>query len=181
MKILPSRLRRHRFCRGLSLMEVTLAMVLTIIIATVAVGMIAQQVAFMSLMRAFSFLRDEAPVVNSHVVKLFSRAETYRIFASKEAGIAGVGAVNSQGKAAWMRFNNPDGTSEEAVVAFEGTGQNAALNYYYKDPVSGWGTSPNWTITSSVSNVTFSDSSGVLLITLTGPAGEELTYVATGE
>ncbi|MGD9744931.1 MAG: hypothetical protein AB7V57_01120, partial [Verrucomicrobiales bacterium] len=83
--------------------------------------------------------------------------------------------------AAWMRFNNPDGTSEEAVVAFEGTGQNAALNYYYKDPVSGWGTTPNWTITSTVSNVTFSDSSGVLLITLTGPAGDELTYVATGE
>lgn len=180
MKMRLPRVWRRKVSRGLSLMEVTLAMTMTMIIGTASVTMIAQEVSFMSLMRAFSFLRDEAPIVNSLVVRLFSQAESYRIYGSKSAAFSGGTSINTGGKAVWLSFRNPDGTTQQAVVAFEGTGANVALNYYHRT-TSGWGSSPNWTITSRPSNVTFADDTGVLLITLTGPAGEQLTYVATGE
>lgn len=155
-------------------------MTLTMIISAATVGLIAQEVSFMSLMRAFSFLRDEAPIVNSLVVRVFSQAESYRIYGSKDSAFGGGAGVNTGGKAVWLNFRNPDGTTEEAVVAFEGVPGSRALNYYHKGG-SSWGSSPNWTITSIPSDVVFADDTGVLLITLTGPAGEQLTYVATGE
>lgn len=174
-------LRKKCRFRGLSLMEVTLAMTLTMLISGTIVTMVAQQVTFMRMLGEFSFLREEAPLVNSLLARVFSQSNYYRIYAAKSDAFSEVGPVNSGGSAVHLRFVNPDGSMDRAVIAFEVIGGDAQLNYYHYVNGTGWPDTATWTITSKLAYAVFSDSTGVLTISLTGKAQEQITYVAAGD
>jgi len=162
---------------GFTLIEMTLALALSMGIAAAIVGLLQQQVSFTRVISKFQFLRDEAPQVNTLLANLINKADSYRIYSSRTNAMASTGAVNTSGRALRLRFRNPDGTSSNAIISFEEVSSKKYLNFYYRGPSdAAWPTSPSWTITSRPTLVDFSNNTGILLIAMTGPNGEEITF-----
>lgn len=179
MKIeLPNRSSCHT--GGFSLIEVTFAIIQAMALAGTVILLLSQHIAFLRIVNRFTFLRDEAPAMNVLLGRIIRQAETYRVFRTKSDAIAGTGAVTTDGSAVWLRFRNPDGSFEQAMLTYETTAGQEGLNFYHCDGEI-WGSAPDWTISSLPQNVTFANESGVLLITATGRNAEEITYVASSE
>ncbi|MCB1230055.1 MAG: hypothetical protein KDN19_07310 [Verrucomicrobiae bacterium] len=176
-KAFPASRRKQR---AFSLIEMTLAMTLAMGVAAATVVTMQQHVNFLRIMNRFNFLRDEAPTINLLLSRIIQEADSYRVYPSKTAAMNGAGAVNSGGTALWLRFRNPDGTFRQAAIVFETIAGDTQLNYYNKG-ASTWPVTPDWTISSQPAQVTFANDTGVLLITVTGPENEEITYVGNAE
>lgn len=163
--------------RGFTIIEMTVALAMTLGIASTIVGMLQQQVAFVGLVSRFQFLRDEAPQINTLLTTIINKADSYRIYGSTSNAKAATGALQADGRALRLRFRNPDGTTSHAIIAFENQGGRNRLNYYFRaQNQSTWSSSPSWTISSRPALVDFSNTTGILLITMTGPNGEQITY-----
>ncbi|HQW28424.1 MAG TPA: hypothetical protein PK529_04520 [Verrucomicrobiales bacterium] len=163
--------------KGFTLIEMTLALAMTLGIAATLIGLIQQQVSFVGLISRFKFLRDEAPQINTLMTTIINKADSYRIYANLTNAKGLTGAIQTGGRALRLRLQNPDGTTSHAIISFETQNGKYRLNYYnlnYGETT--WPTTPSWTISSSPSMVNFDNSSGVLLITMTGPNGDEITY-----
>lgn len=178
MKTKPRAHRRGIF--GFSLIEMTLAMALAMGVAGAAVVMMQQHASFLRILGRFNFLRDEAPAINVLLSRIVQEADSYRIYTTKASAMAGTGAVTSGGSALWLRFRNPDGTFRQAAIVFETVSGVAQLNYYNRG-TTGWPASADWTISSQPTQVAFSNNSGVLLVEVTGPENEQITYVGNPE
>lgn len=165
-----------------TLLEMTLAISLSLGIASAIVGLLQQQLSFTSTLNHFHFLREEAPQINTLLGTVINKADSYRIYASRNDAMASSGAIRSDGRALRMRLRNPDGTAAHAVVAFETAGSVNRLNFYFRNHnQASWPSSPSWTISSKPALVDFDNTSGILLITLTGPKGEQITYAGNPE
>ena len=162
---------------GFTLIELSLAIALTLGISAALTGMLQQQVTFTQILRNYAFLRDEAPQVNTLLTNIINRSDNYRIFPDITKAKALTGAVRTDGKSIRLRFRNPDGTIDHAIVAFQTLGGQRQLNYYFRaHDDTAWPSNPTWTISSKPDVVTFDNSSGILLVTLTGPNGDQITY-----
>ncbi len=162
------------------MVELTLAVTISMLVASGCLMLLNLHTFYMNEVSAFRFLRDEAPQVNSLVGQMVGKATSYRIHSSPAEAFAGAAAVNSGGEAVRLLFRNPSGMIEQSVIAFETVNGEGMLNYYrQKNGV--WPAQEDWTITSQVSSVVFSDNSGVLLMELTGPEGEQITYSGTSQ
>ena len=162
---------------GFTLLEMTFALTMTLGIAAMLVGVLQQQVTFTSILVQFRFLREEAPNINTLMTTMINKADTLRIYGSTANAMAGTNAVQNNGKAIRISLRNPDGTTSQAIIAHELQGGITRLNFYHLAQGQDlWPTAPSWTISSSPSLVNFSNSSGILLITMNGPDGEEITY-----
>lgn len=166
--------------KGLTLIEMSLGLMLALGLAATTVGMTGQHVQMISTLNTFTFLRDDAPSISLLLNSILKRADAYRIYPTKAAAFGGGEAVNTGGTAVWLRFRNPDGTFSQAVIAFEPGGDSPGLNYYNRS-ASGWPSAPDWTVSSRPAAVDFSNDTGILLIHMTGPAAEQITYVGTAE
>jgi hypothetical protein len=155
----------------------TFALTMTLGIAAMLVGILQQQVSFTRMLVQFRFLREEAPNINTLMTNMINKSDSYRIYGSSSNAKTGTNAVQNNGKALRLRLRNPDGTTSHAIIAHELQGGINRLNYYYlAEGEVNWPTSPAWTISSRPSLVNFSNASGILLITMNGPDGEEITY-----
>jgi hypothetical protein len=86
-----------------------------------------------------------------------------------------------------MNFRQPDGGMRASILSFERLNGRLAL-YYYAVPTDRLAAleNPQWYITNKPTNVTFAmgtdlvrQDQGVLRMSLTGPAGEQITYSGT--
>lgn len=162
-----------------TLVEMSMVMLMLLLLSAVLLLMLQSHVNFMRIMGSYTFLRDDAPQVNNMLTGIFGKADSYRIYSSASNAKANTGSINIDGKAVRLSFRNPDGSYDEGIVAFEVVAGEAKLNFYSFD--GAWGGTPNWTISQQASAVTFADDTGILLVTLTGPNGEQVTYGGTGE
>ena len=133
----------------------------------------------MRILSSYEFLRDDAPQVNVMLTGILGKANSYRIYGSAADAKASSNPVNSGGRAVRLRFRNPNGTVGEGIVAFEAVGGENQLNYY--NFTGAWPGTADWTISHRPALVYFADDTGVLLVTLTGPYNETVTYAGTGE
>lgn len=171
--------RSGRRQKGFTLIELTVVMAMTLVLATALMMMLSSHVNFMRVLSSYQFLRDDAPQVNNMLTGIFGKADSYRIYGSLADAQGDSSAVNSGGTAVRLRFRNPDGTFEQGIVAFETT-NGTQLNFYNYDSLLGtWPRS--WTISQQPIAVDFNDTSGILLVTMTGPNNEVITYGGTGE
>jgi type II secretory pathway pseudopilin PulG len=164
--------------RGYTLVELTLAIGLSLGVSGAIVGVLTQHSNFMRILSEFDFLRDDAPQINSVMSRLSGQAVSYRLYASKSDAFDNINAVNTGGTALRLIFRNPNGVIDQTVVAFEAI-NDGELNLYQFN--GGWPADKTWTITSKATGVTFADTSGILEMTLTGPRSEQITYSATSE
>ena len=161
--------------RGFTILELTVAMMVGMTVGATVLAMLNQQVAFLKIFRAQSFLNEEAPIVSNHISKLLLSAERFRLHASLADALAGANPRLTDSPVCVLNFRQPDGTIRATILSYENRGQGNAL-YYYVVPVTGVLTGPQWIVTNAPSKVTFFVDSGILRTRLTGPAGEELTF-----
>lgn len=167
--------------RGYTLIELTLAMGVGIVISAIVMSLVNQQLAFLKIFRAQSFLVTEAPMLNNYVVKIIGNADSYRLYASVADLKAGQ-QVMADAPVIMLRFKEPDGTFRAAVLSFEDPGTGKGLYYRLMsstnvladptDPLSG----TSWVLSKQPSNVRFSIEQGILRMRVSGPNGEEVTY-----
>ncbi|MEK6232423.1 MAG: hypothetical protein N2A42_11280 [Luteolibacter sp.] len=170
MRILPNKLRR-----GFTILELTVAMMVGMTVGATILAMLNQQVAFLKIFKAQSFLNEEAPIISNHISKLLLGAERFRLHATVEDALAGANPRLTDSPVCVLNFRQPDGSVRAGILSFEDRGQGDAL-YYYLVPLTGTLVAPEWAITTMPTLVTFSVESGIIRTRLTGPAGEELTF-----
>jgi hypothetical protein len=171
MKTPPSTTRR----RGYTLLELTVAMSTGIAIAVLILMLVNQQIAFLRIFKAQKFLTTEAPILNNHLVKIISSAESFRLYRTVDELVSGSPPVMNGASVLMLRFKEPDGTYRASVIAFEDPGTGMGL-YYRLVNTAGTLGSPTWSLSKSPTNVVFSIEQGILRVRVTGPAGEELVY-----
>ena len=171
------RVRRKQ--KGMTLIELTVYIALSLALSAALLMMLQSHFTFMRMLSSMAFLRDEAPQVNVMLTGILGKADSYRIYGSTADAKAASNAVNTGGTAVRLRFRNPNGTLSEGIVDFSVVAGEPQLGYHNFD--GGWPAAADWVITQRAAAVTFADDTGVLLVTLTGPRGEQITYAGTGE
>jgi prepilin-type N-terminal cleavage/methylation domain-containing protein len=161
--------------RGFTLVELTLAITIGLMIASMAMALFNQQLAFLRIYRIQDFLTEEAPIINLHVGKLVGKAERFRLHSTVAEALSGANPRSAASPVVVLNFRQPDGVVRAAILAFENLGAGSAL-YFYVVPTNGVMGAPEWYISKRPSNVAFTVETGILRMTLTGPNGEVITY-----
>lgn len=167
-----------RFRRGYTLVELSLAMSVGMMVAAVSLMLFNQQMSFIRIFRAQDFLVREAPIISNYVARVIGSAEGYQLFTDMNALRNGEGAVLEDAKVLVLRFTESDGKQMASIMSFEDPGDGAGL-YYRLIPSSGVVGAPDWAITKEPSDIKFAVEQGILRMTLSGPNGEELVYSGT--
>lgn len=170
-----------RLSQGFTLPELATAILLSLAIAAVMMTLMQQQVSFHRIIRAQSFLVDEAPQVNNTITQILSRADAYRIHDNLSDAVSDANAVTADGKVLVLGYVNADGSRDFGIISFETNSGDAQLAYYAVDPTVPFTNAgnPDWLISRRVQNAKFFIQNGVFRMELTGPAGEMITYSGT--
>lgn len=164
--------------RGLTLVELTLAMGVGMIVATMVMALFNQQVAFLRIFGLQNFLNEEAPLVSMHVSRIIGKADRYRLHDNLEDALANRNPRLTDAPVLLMNFRQPDDTMRASILAFETRNDRQAL-YYHLVPEAGALAEPEWFVTDRASDVRFSIEEGILRMRLTGQSGEQITYSGT--
>lgn len=165
---------------GFTLLELTVVIMMGMIIAALALALFNQQLAFLRIYQTQNFLAEEAPIINTCVSKLVSGADRIRLHGSVNDALNGTDprATDASAPVMILNFRQPDGSMRASILAFETIGGVEAL-YYYIVPEAGPLGSPEWFITRTAANVTFSLDQGVIRCSVTGPAREVIHYAVS--
>jgi len=161
--------------KGFTLLEMTVAIMVGMAVGGTILAMLNQQIAFLRIFRAQSFLNEEAPMISAHISKLLINAERFRLHASVADALSGARPRLTNSPVMVLNYRQPDGTFRAGILSFENRGQGNAL-FYYVVPVSGVLSTPQWAVTNKPTNVSFFMDSGVIRTRITGPAGEEIIF-----
>ena len=166
---------RHHFRRGMTLIELSIAMMLGLMLGALTLVLLNQQLTFLKIFSAQNFLADEAPIISMYVSRLVGKADRFRLHDNVANALAGTNPRLTASPVLVLNFRQPDGSMRATILSFENRGTGNAL-YYYVVPVTGVLGAPQWAVTKSPSNVSFSIVQGVLRMTLTGRNSEQITY-----
>jgi hypothetical protein len=180
--------------RGFSLIELTLVLGVSMMIASALVGLYNVHLQMMKQTVQYQFLAEDAPFIGLLLTRTIGNAEDYRIYPSRAAAVSDTGPVLS-GPAVrlWMAQPNgislaqPNATSfRQAILSFETINRHQGIYFFLADPNTGvFPTTPNWELAGSqVTAATFNADAnsnpttgilpGALLITL----NEQYTFAA---
>ncbi len=173
MKGGPLQLRSGQRQCGFTLLEMSTAMGILMILSTALVAMMQQHVLFLEMCQRQSFFTSEAPKVGNILGRILNNADHYFVYADKDDALGTGSPVLTEGGAVKLFFKSADQTVQTRVIAVEPTGTGAALKFYTPQPAGG---ARAWTITSKIAATTFQSAEGILNITLQGPNGEQVTY-----
>lgn len=181
MRISPRRIRR-----GLTLIELTIAIMMGMAIGGMTLLLFNQQLAFLKIFKTQNFLTEEAPVISMYVSRLIGKADRFRLHDTVQAALAGTPQTTESATGTplafpvvLLNFRQPDGTMRATILAFENRNNTGfALNYYVV-PVNGALGAPQWAVTKIPRNIAFTMEQGILRMTLTGPSNEVITYSGT--
>lgn len=169
---------RPRARRGYTLVELSLAMTTGLVVATLLLALVNQQIAFLRIFNAQNFLTTEAPVINNYLARVIGSAEGYRLYESVADLVAGEDPVLADAPVIMLRFKEPDGSFRASVLSFENPGTGQGLYYRMVTRAGVLGT-PDWALTKRPANVNFAVVQGILRVRITGPNGEEIVYSGT--
>lgn len=159
-------------------MELSLAMSVGIMVASMGLMLFNQQMAFLRIFRAQDFLTREAPMINNYVIRVIGAAEDYRLYEDVDALKNGESPVLTGATALVLRFRESDGSMRASILSFEDPGTGPGL-YYTMIPENGAIPGPEWALSRQPSLVSFAVEHGVLRMIVAGPNGEELVYSGT--
>ncbi|RYD67004.1 MAG: prepilin-type N-terminal cleavage/methylation domain-containing protein [Verrucomicrobiaceae bacterium] len=167
-------IRRSR-ARGYTLIELTLAMAVGVIISAIIMALVNQQLTFLKIFRTQSFLVTEAPMLNNYITKIVGNADSYMLYSSVDDLVAGRPQVLKEANVIMLRFKEPNGTFRASVLSFEDPGTGSGL-YYRMVNTSGVLGAPSWALSRKPANVEFAIDTGILRVTVEGPNGEQIIY-----
>lgn len=164
--------------RGFTLIELSVALVMGVMISGMVLALFNQQLAFLTIYNTQNFLTEEAPMVSNYVGRIVGRAERFRLHDTVDDALSGTNPRLTSSPVVVLNFREPSGSMRATILSFEDRGAGNAL-YYYIVPETGTLGDPQWFITNQAANVQFSMEQGILRMILTGPQGESITYSGT--
>jgi len=173
MKISAQQLLPRRRKAGFTMLELSTAMCLLIVLGTALVALLNQHMTFLKLFRQQAFLATEAPQIGNLLGRILNAADHYFVYSTKEDALGGGLPVLTAGHALRLFFKTPTQETEERLIVVEETDNGNVLKFY------GWrsdGTQTSWTISEKIEDAEFQSSDGILNMTLEGPNGEIVTY-----
>lgn len=162
--------------KGYTLIELTVVLVLVMLIASSTLALFSQQVQFLNWWNTQKFIGEDAPFANSMIVRVFSKADAFKIYADRATALGGTGqGVTTGGGVIMLGFSQADGSKDYGLIEYDAT--NDKVDYHVLNDTASAVTS-SWTIVSEVANASFEVVGGVMQLTLTGPYGGQVTYAA---
>lgn len=170
----------YRLQRAYTLIELTIVMMVGMLTSGMVLSLVNQQLTFLNLFRTQNFLITEAPIISMYVSRVIGKADRFSLHPSANDAVAGTNASLSNMPVVALEFRDPNGVMRKTILAYRdlGAGAGRAL-YYYIVPSNGILAEPQWAVSRAPSDVSFSVVQGVLRMTLTGPAGEQIIYSGT--
>jgi prepilin-type N-terminal cleavage/methylation domain-containing protein len=160
---------KRRRQNGFTLIELTLVMGISVMVAGALIGMLKAHVQMLTQAAKFSFLAQDAPFIGLLLTRTIGNAEDYRIYSSGAAARSnGTPVLTGAAVRLWMR--QPNSSFRQAVVSFESINSHPGIYFFLTDLGTGvFSSTPNWELAGGqLTNTTFDATSGVLLATLTG-------------
>ncbi len=158
---------------GFTLMELSTAMGLMLILGSSLVAMLQQHVTFMNLAQRQSFLASEAPKIGNLVGRIFSQADHYLVYETHDAAVAGAVPVLAGGRAVRLFFRAADQSTEIRIISAQAIAGGVDLRFHH---TLADGSQTSWSISDRLSDATFAANQGILTVSLFGPNGEQITY-----
>jgi len=149
--------------KGYTLIELSVVLVLIVLIASTLTSMLTQQVQFYTRWNTQRFIAEEAPLANNIVVRLFAKADTFRVVNNKMV----------------LGFVQDDGTTRYGELSYAAPAAPStlgSLEYSYNNGVDA---PVAWDVARGISSAAFNRVGNTLQFTLTGPYGGQVTYAAT--
>lgn len=163
-----------RPCRqGFTLMEVSTAMGLMVMLSGALVVMLQQHLSFMGMAQRQTFLAKEAPQIGNILGRIFQQADHYFIYADRAGALGGATPVIQNGGAVRLFFKTSSQTTQERLIVAEADSSGTSLRLYAAQTD---GTETSWLICKGLQGAAFHANEGILTATLTGPNGESITY-----
>jgi len=170
------RTQHRRSLFGVTLLEMTVAIGIGLLIASAGMGLLSQQYAFTRFLQQHEFLLDEAPQLDNLLSRILSKSDAYRVYTDRGAAVSGNDAVLSGGKALMLAFRDPNNVYRYALIAFEEDEDGKELGFYNLTAAGTWSEEPDWALSRRVEDVEFFIENGVLRVRITGPAQESIIY-----
>ncbi|MFD2159488.1 prepilin-type N-terminal cleavage/methylation domain-containing protein [Rubritalea tangerina] len=171
------KLFKHRRTRlGYTLIELSVVLVLVVLISSTLVSMLNQQVSFYSWWNTQKFIAEDAPLTNSMVVRVFSKADDIEIFADRTSALTGGNGVVIDGEVILLGFLQGDGSKKYGMIEYDGDEDELVYNVLND---AGNGVISSWTIATGIADASFDVVNSVHQLTLTGPYGGQVTYATT--
>lgn len=161
--------------RAFTLLEMTIILMVGIMAGSMVLAMFNQQLAFLRIFRAQSFITDEAPMISLYLNRMISKADRFRLHANLSDALTGSNPQLTSSPVCVLNYRMPDGTMRASILSFADLGDGPELHYYLV-PESGVMGDPQISITDQAANVEFFMEQGILRTRLTGPQGEQLIY-----
>jgi hypothetical protein len=172
-------MRKRRRQGGFSLIELTLVVGLSVLLASAVVGMFNANLQMTNQAVKYQFLAKDAPFIGLLLTKTIGNAEDYRIFANRNNAVSGTPAVLT-GPAVRLWMAQPNGSFRQAILSFETIGGHRGIYFFLADDTTGtFPATPSWELAGGqLTNATFDASTGLLLATLNGSYGDQYTFAA---
>lgn len=169
-------LQRRRCPSGITLVEMSVALMIAMVLAVASMGMLSQQLSFTRMVQDQTFILEECPAINNTLSRMLGRVDSYRIYPNLEAAKSGGAAVLSGGNAVLLSYRDSLNRTSLVIVAAENIEPGLVRLGVYVFKGTAWGTDPDWVISSEAADTEFFVENGVLRIRFTGPNNEQITY-----
>ena len=162
--------------RGMTLIEVTIALGVALGLAIASMAMLSQQLSFTRMVQNQTFLLEDCPSINNTLSRMLGRVDSYRIYPDLDGAKAGGAAVLTGGKALLLSYRDSLDRVSRVIVAAEAMANGRVRLGVYLMSGNVWGTTPDWVISTQAAAAEFFVENGVLRVRLTGPNDEQITY-----
>ena len=165
-------MKRRPQC-GFTLIELTLVLGMSVMVASLLIGMFQAHIQMLNQAVKYNFLAQDAPFIGLLLTRTIGNAEDYRVYASGTAARSATGTPVLTGSAVrlWMRQPNSTSnvTSRQAVVSYETINSHPGIYFFLANNAGTFSATPNWELAGGwLTNAQFDATTGVLLATLTG-------------
>jgi prepilin-type N-terminal cleavage/methylation domain-containing protein len=173
---------------GFTLIELTLVMAISVMVAGALIGMLQAHIQMLTQAAKNTFLAQDAPFIGLLLTRTMGNADDYRIYADGPTAMSdGTRTTTGAAVRLWMRQpNSTTNTLQQAVISFETYNSHQGIYFYLTDPITGvLPATPSWEMAGGkLTNAKFefdlttAPHPGVLLVTLTGSYGDWYQFAA---
>jgi type II secretory pathway pseudopilin PulG len=174
---------------GFTLIELTLVLGTSVMVAGALIGMFQSHVQMLTQAAKYKFLAQDAPFIGLLLTRTIGNAEDYRIYSTGAIARSSTGTPLLTGQAVrlWMRQPNSTSTStgtsnstfRQAVVSYEPTNSPPGIYFYLANSTGTFSATPNWELAGGqLTALSFDASTGLLLATLTGTYYDKYIFSA---
>jgi prepilin-type N-terminal cleavage/methylation domain-containing protein len=172
-------MKKARQQSGFTLIELTLVLGVSVMIASALVGMFNAHLQMMNQAAQYRFLAKDAPFIGLLLTKTIGNAEDYRIYTSRTAAMGANGTSVLTGNVVRLWMREPNSTFRQAILSFESIGNHPGIYFFLADDTGTFPAAPNWQLAGGqLTGATFDASTGLLLATLNGSYGDQYIFAA---